>query len=127
MRIDLFLWYTRIFKSRTIASNACKKGHIKVQDKSVKPSFDIFIGTSFSVKKKQILYNFYIQDLPTSRVGAKIVDLYLKDLTPISENEKKEILLKTKNNFKFKGKPSKKERRDINEFLNNIIIHLEIH
>jgi len=118
MRIDLFLWYTRIFKSRTIASNACKKGHIKVQDKSVKPSFDIFIGTSYSVKKKQILYNFYIQDLPTSRVGAKIVDLYLKDLTPISENEKKEILLKTKNNFKFKGKPSKKERRDINEFLN---------
>ena len=89
-----------------------------MQDKSVKPSFDIFIGTSFSVKKKQILYNFYIQDLPTSRVGAKIVDLYLKDLTPISENEKKEILLKTKNNFKFKGKPSKKERRDINEFLN---------
>ena len=118
MRIDLFLWYTRIFKSRTIASNACKKGHIKVQDKSVKPSCEIMTGTSFSVKKKQILYNFYIQDLPTSRVGAKIVDLYLKDLTPISENEKKEILLKTKNNFKFKGKPSKKERRDINEFLN---------
>ena len=46
------------------------------------------------------------------------MDLYLKDLTTQSENEKKEILLKTKNNFKFKGKPSKKERRDINEFLN---------
>ena len=52
MRIDLFLWYTRIFKSRTIASNACKKGHIKLDDKSVKPSFDVFNGSSFSVKKK---------------------------------------------------------------------------
>lgn len=69
-------------------------------------------------KKKQILHDFYIKDLPSSRVGAKIVDLYLKDLTPQSENEKKEILNRTKNNFKFKGKPSKKERRDINEFLN---------
>ena len=118
MRIDLFLWYTRIFKSRTIASNSCKKGHIKIDGKSVKPSFDVFNGSFFSVKKKQILHNFYIKDLPSSRVGAKIVDLYLKDLTTQSENEKKEILLKTKNNFKFKGKPSKKERRDINEFLN---------
>ena len=118
MRIDLFLWYTRIFKSRTIASNSCKKGHIKIDGKSVKPSFDVFNGSFFSVKKKQILHNFYIKDLPSSRVGAKIVDLYLKDLTPQSENEKKEILLKTKNNFKFKGKPSKKERRDITEFLN---------
>ena len=118
MRIDLFLCYTRIFKSRTIASNSCKKGHIKIDGKSVKPSFDVFNGSLFSVKKKQILYNFYIKDLPSSRVGAKIVDLYLKDLTTQSENEKKEILLKTKNNFKFKGKPSKKERRDISEFLN---------
>ena len=118
MRIDLFLWYTRIFKSRTIASNACKKGHIKSDDKSVKPSFDVFNGSSFSVKKKQILYNFHILDLPSSRVGAKIVDIYLKDLTPKSENEKKEILLKTQSNFKYKGKPRKKERRDINEFLN---------
>ena len=73
MRIDLFLWYTRIFKSRTIASNSCKKGHIKIDGKSVKPSFDVFNGSLFSVKKKQILYNFYIKDLPSSRVGAKIV------------------------------------------------------
>tara|TARA_B100000780_G_scaffold279157_1_gene256043 strand:+ start:9868 stop:10227 length:360 start_codon:yes stop_codon:yes gene_type:complete len=118
MRIDLFLWYTRIFKSRTIASNACKKGHVKIEAKSIKPSFDVFNGSSFSVKKKQILYNFHILDLPSSRVGAKIVDLYLKDLTPKSENEKKEILNKYKNNFKYESKPSKKERRDINEFLN---------
>ncbi len=43
MRIDLFLWYSRIFKSRTIASNSCKKGHVKLNDKSIKPSYEVFI------------------------------------------------------------------------------------
>lgn len=118
MRIDLFLWYSRIYKSRTISSNACKKGHVKINSKSVKPSYDIFIGTIFTVKKNQILNKFKILDLPGSRVGAKILNLYLKDITPKSENEKKEILSNSKDNFKFKGKPSKKERRDINNFLN---------
>lgn len=118
MRIDLFLWYTRIYKSRTIASNSCKKGHVKINSSSVKPSFDVFNGTKFSVKKNQILYQFEILDLPSSRVGAKIVNLYLRDLTPKSENEKKDLMVGIKNNFKFKGKPSKKERRDINNFLN---------
>ena len=91
MRIDLFLWYSRIYKSRTISSNACKKGHVKINSKSVKPSHDIFIGTIFTVKKNQILNKFKILDLPNSRVGAKILNLYLMDITPKSENEKKEI------------------------------------
>ena len=51
MRIDLFLWYSRIYKSRTIASNSCKKGHVKVNNKSIKPSFDVYSGSIFSVKK----------------------------------------------------------------------------
>ena len=89
MRIDLFLWYSRIYKSRTISSNACKKGHVKINSKSVKPSHDIFIGTIFTVKKNQILNKFKILDLPNSRVGAKILNLYLMDITPKSENEKK--------------------------------------
>lgn len=118
MRIDLFLWYTRIYKSRTMASNSCKKGHVKINSSSVKPSFDVFNGTKFSVKKNQILYKFEILDLPSSRVGAKIVNLYLRDLTPKSENEKKDMMVGIKNTFKFKGKPTKKERRDINKFLN---------
>jgi len=118
MRIDLFLWYSRIYKSRTISSNACKKGHVKINSKSVKPSHDIFIGTIFTVKKNQILNKFKILDLPNSRIGAKILNLYLMDITPKSENEKKEILSNLKDYFKFKGKPSKKERRDINNFLN---------
>ena len=89
MRIDKFLWYSRIYKSRTIASNACKKGHIKIDLNSIKPSYEVFPNTIIYVKKNQILNQFKIIDLPTSRVGAKIVDIYLLNITSKIELEKK--------------------------------------
>mgnify|MGYP006094407935 FL=1 len=118
MRIDQFLWHSRIFKSRTIAGNACKKGHVKMNLKSLKPSSEVYPNMNISVRKNQILNQYEIKDLPKSRVGAKIVDLYLKNVTPISELEKKETIRSNKNNFKFDGKPTKKDRRDLNEYLN---------
>lgn len=117
MRIDKFLWYSRIYKSRTIASNACKKGHVKTNSNSLKPSHEVFPNMILYVKKNHIMNQFKIIDLPTSRVGAKIIDIYLLNMTPKIELEKKEVLLNN-NNFKFKGKPSKKERRDIQDYLN---------
>jgi ribosome-associated heat shock protein Hsp15 len=118
MRIDQYLWYTRIYKSRTLASNACKKGHVKIYSKSLKPSSEVYPNMTFVVKKNQILNQFKIIDLPLSRVGAKIVEIYIVNLTPKTELEKKEIIQNNKNNFRFKGKPSKKERRDIQDYLN---------
>jgi|TARA_B100000795_G_scaffold144422_1_gene108121 ribosome-associated heat shock protein Hsp15 len=117
MRIDKFLWYSRIYKSRTIASNACKKGHVKIDSNSLKPSYEVFPNMILYVKKNHIMNQFKIIDLPTSRVGAKIIDIYLLNLTPKIELEKKQSLINN-NNFKFKGKPSKKERRDIQDYLN---------
>jgi ribosome-associated heat shock protein Hsp15 len=109
MRIDQFLWHSRIFKSRTIAGNACKKGHVKMNLKSLKPSSEVYPNMNISVRKNQILNQYEIKDLPKSRVGAKIVDLYIKNVTPISELEKKETIRSNKNNFKFDGKPTKKD------------------
>ena len=117
MRIDKFLWYSRIYKSRTIASNACKKGHVKINSNSLKPSHEVFPNMILYVKKNHVMNQFKIIDLPPSRVGAKIIDIYLLNMTPKIELEKKEVLLNN-NNFKFKGKPSKKERRDIQDYLN---------
>ena len=118
MRIDQFLWFSRVYKTRTTASNACKKGHVKMNLKSLKPSAEIYPNMIISVKKNQILNMFEIKDLPKSRVGPKIVELYIKNITPVSELEKKEIIISNKSNFKFDGKPSKKDRRDLNEYLN---------
>ena len=91
MRIDQFLWFSRVYKTRTTASNACKKGHVKMNSKSLKPSAEIYPNMSISVKKNQILNMFEIKDLPKSRVGPKIVELYIKNITPVSELEKKKL------------------------------------
>ena len=82
MRIDKYLWATRYFKTRSIATDACKKGKIKINDKNVKPSKEIFIGEKITVRKNQINYKVEVLDIPPSRVGAKLVDLYRRDITP---------------------------------------------
>ena len=118
MRIDQFLWFSRIYKTRTNAGNACKKGHIKTDSKPLKPSFEVYPNMIISVKKNQILNKYEIKDLPKSRVGAKIVELYVKNITPKSELDKREIINSQKKNYKFDGKLSKKDKRDINKYLN---------
>ena len=94
MRIDKFLWHSRIYKSRTIAGNACKKGHVKMNLKSLKPSSEVYPNMTISVKKNQILNQYEIKNLPKSRIGAKIVDLYINNITPKSELEKKLVKAK---------------------------------
>lgn len=115
MRIDKFLWCIRVFKTRSIATTACKKGQVKIDDKSVKPSKDIFGDEQITIRKDQINYKLKVLDLPSSRVGAKLVDLYRKDITPKEEFEKTELLKFAKDYYRKKGsgRPSKKDRRDI--------------
>ena len=117
MRIDKFLWFCRLFKTRNLSSNACKKGHVKINSKSVKPSFEIYPNTILTVKKKQISYEYEVLNLPKNRVSAKIVSLYIKDLTKKEELEKLETIHLQKNNYKFENKPSKKDLRDLKSFL----------
>jgi ribosome-associated heat shock protein Hsp15 len=118
MRIDQFLWFCRVYKSRNLASNACKKGYVKIDSKPLKPSALIHPNLTFTVKKDGIINQYKIKDLPGSRVGAKIVELYIENITPKSELEKKIMINAQKKNYKFDRKPSKKERREINKYLN---------
>ena len=82
MRIDKYLWCIRIFKTRSIATTACKKGQVKIDNKNIKPSKEVFGDELILVRKNQINYQIKVLDLPESRVGAKLIDLYRKDLTP---------------------------------------------
>jgi ribosome-associated heat shock protein Hsp15 len=115
MRIDKYLWCIRIFKTRTIATTACKKGQIKIENKNIKPSKEVFGDELILVRKNQINYQIKVLDLPESRVGAKLVDLYRKDITPKEEFEKNELLKYSKDYYRKKGvgRPTKKDRRDI--------------
>jgi len=118
MRVDKYLWCVRYFKTRNLATTACKKGQIKVNDTVVKPSREVFATDKIIVRKNQINYQLTVNDIPESRVGAKLVDIYRTDTTPKSEFEANELLKYSKDYYRKKGtgRPTKKDRRDIDDF-----------
>ena len=115
MRIDKYLWCIRVFKTRSLATTACKKGQVKIDGANVKPSKDVFGDEKIMVRKNQINYEIKVLDIPPSRIGAKLVDLYRKDITPKEAFEKNELLKFAKDYYRKKGtgRPTKKDRRDI--------------
>ena len=121
MRIDKYLCCIRLFKTRSLATNACKKGQVKMLDTNIKPSKEVFGNELIRVRKNQINYQIKVLDLPESRVGAKLVDLYRKDVTPKEEFQKNELLKYSKDYYRKKGtgRPTKKDRRDIEGFTDN--------
>lgn len=117
MRIDKYLWCIRYYKTRSLATEACRKGHIKLNGDNVKASKIVFVGEKLIVKKNQINYEIQVIDTPTNRVGAKLVDLYRIDLTPQEEFEKIDLLKYSKDYYRKKGvgRPTKKDRRDLDD------------
>ena len=118
MRVDKFLWCVRYFKTRSIATEACKQGKVKVNGAGVKPSREVYPTDKLTVRKNQINYEIEVLDLPPSRVGAKLVNLYITDVTPKEEFEKLELLKYSRNYYRKKGtgRPTKKDRRDIDDW-----------
>ena len=121
MRIDKYLWCIRIFKTRSLATTACKKGQVKIDDSNVKPAKEVFGNELISVRKNQINYKLKVLDIPENRVGAKLVYLYRKDITPKEEFEKMEVLKYAKDYYRKKGtgRPTKKDRRAIENHTQN--------
>jgi len=121
MRIDKYLWCVRVFKTRNVASIACKKGQVKIDGNNLKPSKDIFGTEIITIRKNQINYKIKVLDIPTNRVGAKLVDLFRKDITPKEEFERTDLLKYSKDYYRKKGvgRPTKKDRRDIEDYNEN--------
>ncbi|AEE19934.1 heat shock protein Hsp15 [Dokdonia sp. Hel_I_63] len=121
MRVDKYLWCVRYFKTRSIATAACKKGQVKINNTSIKPSREIYPTDTISVRKNQVTYILEVLDLPESRLGAKLVGMYVRDKTPKENLEKLELLKYSKDYYRKKGvgRPTKKDRRSIDEIYNN--------
>lgn len=119
MRIDKYLWSTRYFKTRNMATISCKKGHVKINGQVAKPGREVFPMDAVVVRKDQIDHTFTVLDVPQSRVGAKLVDIYRKDTTPVSAFAHNELLQYSKEYYRKKGtgRPTKKDRREIEEYL----------
>ena len=118
-RIDKWLWAVRIYKTRSIAAEACKKGHISIGDRTAKPAHNIRVGDIVNVKKAPITYSFRVLKCAENRVGAKLVPELMENIT---SQEQYEILEMSKirgfiDRQQGTGRPTKKERRDLDSFV----------
>lgn len=121
VRIDKWLWAVRIFKTRSIAVDACKKGRVEMNGTTVKPSRTVKVGDTISVRKPPITYTFKVLALSENRMGAKLVPGYLEDITP---QEQYDILEMSRiSGFvarnKGMGRPTKREGRELKAFIEN--------
>ena len=112
VRIDKYLWAVRLYKTRTLATEACRKGKVNVDDMPAKPSRMVSSGDVIEVRKMPVTYSYRVIEPIEKRVGAKIVDTYVEDITPEEELHKLEM----KDDFFVKrdrgtGRPTKKDRR----------------
>jgi ribosome-associated heat shock protein Hsp15 len=122
LRIDKWLWAVRIFKTRSQAAEACKKGKILIDDVQVKPSRVIKIGEIVYLKRPPITFQFKVLGLLGKRQAASIVVDYVKDITP--EEEKLKLDMQRYEGYELRdrglGRPTKRERRLIDDLKKNI-------
>lgn len=120
VRIDKWLWSVRIFKSRTIATDACKKGHVTVDETNVKPSFLVEKGAMVGVRKEGYNLTFKVIDLISKRVSAPLAQACYENLTPEDELHKYDDWYVGKGRPEIRqrgaGRPTKRERRDLDSF-----------
>lgn len=117
-RIDKWMWAARIFKTRTIAAEACKKGRIYINGAQAKPARMIKPGDTIQVKKTPITYSFKVIQAIEKRVGAKLVPEIMENVTTPDQYELLEMskISGFVNRAKGTGRPTKKDRRDLDEF-----------
>lgn len=118
VRIDKWLWAVRLFKTRSIAIDACKKGRVSIKGSNIKPSRMIKIGDVIDVRRAPITYSFEVLALTENRMGAKLVPDFMKDVTPASQLEILELSKLTGfiDRARGTGRPTKKDRRDLDQF-----------
>lgn len=117
-RIDKWLWAMRVFKTRTIATDACKKGRVSIGGTTVKPSRNIKVDDVIEVRKPPITYTFRVKALTGNRLGAKLVPDYLENLTPQSQYDLLEMtrISGFVDRQRGMGRPTKRDGREMSKF-----------
>lgn len=121
VRIDKWLWAVRLFKTRSLAADACKKGRIARNGTNLKPSHNVRVGDVVMVKRPPVTYSFKVLALSENRMGAKLVPEFMENVTP---PEQFEILEMTKFSINGKrdrgtGRPTKRERRQLMDYISD--------
>ena len=118
----------RLYKTRAIATDACKSGHVKLLttqgETELKPSRTFKVGDRFSVRKGPITYRYEVLQLSENRLGAKLVPDYLRDITPEEEKQKMQMIMMASYSGRDRGtgRPTKKDRREIVSFMDSSLM-----
>ncbi len=118
VRIDKFLWSVRLFKTRSIATEACKKDKVLIDNVPVKSSRMIKVGDIISIKEPPILKQYEVLDVAEKRMGAKLVPDFIREVTPPEDLEILRLtqIANSMNRPRGLGRPTKKDRRDLDDF-----------
>lgn len=118
IRIDKYLWAVRLYKTRSLATEACRCGHVRMSGQPVKASHEIKIGEVYEVSIDQLHKVIEVKQLLGNRIGAKLVENYMTDRTPKEEYERIQMVRQYafEKRDRGAGRPTKRERRDIEEF-----------
>lgn len=118
VRVDKWLWAVRLFKTRSQATEACKKGDVSINDLPVKPSRMLQANEIIKVRKAPITRSFKVLALAGKRMGAKLVVDFVEDVTPAEELELLEMQkhMRWSARDKGTGRPTKKDRRELDDF-----------
>jgi ribosome-associated heat shock protein Hsp15 len=119
IRLDKFVWSVRLTKTRSIATELISKGKIRINGLDVKPSKDVKVSDVIHVLKNSAVFTYKIKALIDKRVGPKLVIDYLEDITPLEEIEKFKLYVDSQSVYRQNGtgKPTKKDRRSLDDFL----------
>ena len=119
MRIDKFLWSIRFYKTRNIAAEEIKKNRVSIGENTVKSSKEVKEGDINKIRKNQIDYKIKVLQIPKSRIGAKLVALHVADMTEKEQYELLKLRKMSQDYYRTKGegRPTKKDRRDMDDFL----------
>ncbi len=122
VRIDKWLWAVRIFKTRTLAAEACKKNRVMINNVSVKASRNIKVSDVIQVRKPPVIFSFKVLKLADKRMGAKLVYEFMENVTTPDQYEILELnkISGFVDRQKGAGRPTKKDRRDMENFTGNI-------
>ena len=118
IRIDKYLWAVRLYKTRSLATEACRCGHIRMNGIPLKASHEIRVGETYELSIEQLHKVIRVRQLLDNRVGAKMVEEFMTDLTPKEEYERIQMVRQYafEKRDRGSGRPTKRERRDIEEF-----------
>ncbi|MBQ7191366.1 MAG: RNA-binding S4 domain-containing protein [Paludibacteraceae bacterium] len=122
VRVDKYLFAMRLYKTRSIAADACKKGRVTQNGVTLKPSRTFSVGDKFSVRKGPVTFTYEVLQLSENRLGAKLVADYLRDITSPEQKELLELArLGAASGIRDRGtgRPTKKDRREIEQFISD--------